>query len=117
MTTPDPQPTIKARDQTHILMDARWIHFRWAAMGTPESIFGTGTVLGEAVSIWLLSFFPTRWRLERLGRRNDPLSGTKPWGSHKRDLLAPSTLLFFWLEGLVGFVREMQTLSLRGDQR
>ena len=29
----------KARDQTHVLMDASRVHYHWAAMGTPSTLF------------------------------------------------------------------------------
>ena len=32
-------PLIEARDQTHVLMDTRWVHYCWATTGTPEIIF------------------------------------------------------------------------------
>ena len=32
-----PHPLSEARDRTHILMDASWIHFRWATRGTPTN--------------------------------------------------------------------------------
>ena len=35
MAMPDPDPLSQARDQTHILMDASQIHFRYATGGTP----------------------------------------------------------------------------------
>ena len=34
-----PNSLIKARDWTRILMDASWISFRWATMGTPQLQF------------------------------------------------------------------------------
>ena len=36
--TPDPYPLNEARDQTHILMDTNWIHFRNATAGTPQEM-------------------------------------------------------------------------------
>ena len=33
-----PDPLIKARDQTHILVDTSWIHYHWATMGTPQQV-------------------------------------------------------------------------------
>ena len=33
-----PDPLSEARDQTHILMDVSWVHFRCAPKGTPEGV-------------------------------------------------------------------------------
>ena len=40
---PNPRPTEKARDQTCILMDTRWIHFHCATTGIPSQICKTTT--------------------------------------------------------------------------
>ena len=49
MPDPDPTPSSwqcqilnplsKTRDRTLILMDTSWIHYRWATMGTPGSLY------------------------------------------------------------------------------
>ena len=39
-------PLSEAGDQTHILMEASWIHFRCATMGLPTSEFKDSTVIG-----------------------------------------------------------------------
>ena len=62
-------------------------------------------------------FFPSGRRPERLSRRNDPPSGTSPWGSCETDLLAPLTPPFLLAGRLVRVCgRRLRTWSLRGDQ-
>ena len=39
-----PNSLSEARDQTRVLMDTSWVHYRWATMGTPEPSFKGLTV-------------------------------------------------------------------------